>query len=234
MTLFLFEIIDKIYYLILRRNINFKKGREMKGLLIVDVQNDFCEGGSLEVKDANQIIPVVNKLIDTFNNNEDFIVATMDCHPVGHKSFASSSGGNIGEIGELNGLAQVWWPDHCVEDSHGCQFHPELKTVANTIKKGCDLGIDSYSAFFDNGRLKKTDLDDMLKANNIDELYVVGLATDYCVKFTVLDALDLGYKVKLILDGCRGVNLSPEDTKKAVEEMKDRGADIVTDISVVL
>lgn len=206
----------------------------MKGLLIVDVQNDFCCGGSLEVKDAADIIPVINSLVDSFNRSGDLVVATKDWHPANHGSFASNSGGNIGELGELNGLIQVWWPDHCVEYTRGAELHSELKTINNTVNKGCDPGVDSYSGFFDNGRLNKTELDDILKSNDIEELYVVGLATDYCVKFTVLDALSLGYRVNLILDGCRGVNLSPEDSTNAIEEMKDRGANIISHISKVL
>lgn len=206
----------------------------MRGLLIVDVQNDFCSGGSLEVKGADDIIPVINRLIDSFNEDGDFIVATKDWHPANHGSFAGNSGGNIGEVGELNGLVQVWWPDHCVEDTKGSELHPDLEVITNTVNKGCDPEIDSYSGFFDNGKLKKTALDGILKSNDIDELYIVGLATDYCVKFTVLDAIELGYKVNLILGGCRGVNLSPEDSSNAIEEMRSRGANIVSDISEVL
>lgn len=206
----------------------------MRGLLVVDVQNDFCCGGSLEVKGADDIIPVINTLVDSFNESGDLIVATKDWHPANHRSFASNSGGNIGEVGELNGLVQVWWPDHCIENTSGSKLHPELKPITNTVNKGCDPEIDSYSGFFDNGKLKKTELDSILKSNNIEELYVVGLATDYCVKFTVLDALDLGYKVNLILEGCRGVNLSPKDSSDAIEEMKSRGANIISDVSKVL
>ena len=206
----------------------------MRGLLIVDVQNDFCCGGSLEVKGAADIIPVINSLVDSFNRSSDLVVATKDWHPSNHGSFASNSGKNIGELGELNGLVQVWWPDHCIEYTRGAELHSELITINNTVNKGCNPEIDSYSGFFDNGRLNKTELDDILKSNNIEELYVVGLATDYCVKFTVLDALDLGYKVNLILDGCRGVNLSPKDSSNAIEEMKDRGANIISDILKVI
>lgn len=206
----------------------------MRGLLIVDVQNDFCCGGSLEVKGAADIIPVINSLIDSFNTSGNLVVATKDWHPNNHGSFASNSGGNVGEIGELNGLVQIWWPNHCIENTIGSELHPDLKTINNIVKKGCDSKIDSYSGFFDNGKLQKTELENILKSNNIKELYIVGLATDYCVKFTVLDALDLGYKVNLILDGCRGVDLSPEDSINAIKEMKSRGANIISNILKVL
>lgn len=199
----------------------------MNCLLIIDVQNDFCEGGNLAVKDSSEIIPVINNLIDKFNKSNDLIVATKDWHPADHKSFASVSNTKVGEIGILNGLPQVWWPDHCIENTKGSEFHPELLPIKNIIYKGNDKEVDSYSGFFDNNKVHKTELDDMLKRHNIDTLYVVGLATDYCVKFTVLDALSLGYKVYLVKDGCRGVNLNPNDSEKAIDEMKKAGAIII-------
>lgn len=199
----------------------------MNCLLIIDVQNDFCEGGNLAVKDSSEIIPVINNLIDKFNKSNDLIVATKDWHPADHKSFASVSNKKIGEVGVLNGLPQVWWPDHCIENTKGSEFHPELLPIKNIIYKGNDKEVDSYSGFFDNNKVHKTELDDMLKRHNIDTLYVVGLATDYCVKFTVLDALSLGYKVYLVKDGCRGVNINPDDSEKAIDEMKKAGAIII-------
>ncbi len=198
-----------------------------RALLVIDIQNDFCEGGSLEVNGAFKVIPVANKLIDKFKKNDDLIVATMDWHPSNHGSFASVSGGNIGEVGELNGVPQVWWPDHCVQNTFGAELHPDLRPIKNIIHKGTDPGIDSYSGFF-NAAKNKTDLDKFLKDRDIDTLYILGLATDYCVKFTVLDALELGYKVYLIEDGCQGVNLDPFDSKKAIDEMKEKGAHIIS------
>ena len=199
----------------------------MNCLLIIDVQNDFCEGGNLAVKDSSEIIPVVNNLIDKFNKSNDLIVATKDWHPADHKSFASVSNTKVGEVGILNGLPQVWWPDHCIENTKGSEFHPELLPIKNIVYKGNDKEVDSYSGFFDNNKVHKTELDDILKKYNIDTLYVVGLATDYCVKFTVLDALSLGYKVYLVKDGCRGVNINPDDSEKAIDEMKKAGAIII-------
>lgn len=199
----------------------------MNCLLIIDVQNDFCEGGNLAVKGSSEIIPVINNLIDKFNKSNNLIVATKDWHPADHKSFASVSNTKVGEIGILNSLPQVWWPDHCIENTKGSEFHPELLPIKNIVYKGNDKEVDSYSGFFDNNKVHKTELDDILKKYNIDTLYVVGLATDYCVKFTVLDALSLGYKVYLVKDGCRGVNINPDDSEKAIDEMKKAGAIII-------
>ncbi len=199
----------------------------MKALIVVDVQNDFCEGGALAVKDAHKIIPIVNKVIDFFNKNQYFVVATKDWHPANHKSFAKNSNGTIGEIGILNNLPQVWWPEHCVENTYGSNFHPNLKEIKHIIYKGTNFEIDSYSGFFDNGKLKSTELLSLLENNQISEIFVLGLATDYCVKHTVLDALDLGFKVNVIEDGCKGVNLSFNDSNNALKEMMEKGAKII-------
>lgn len=208
----------------------------MKALLVIDVQNDFCSGGALEVREGDAVVPVINNLIDLFTENCALIVATQDYHPQEHKSFASSSGEKIGTLGELNGLVQVWWPDHCVSETHGAEFHRELKKIQHVIRKGTDIEIDSYSGFFDNGRIKATELDALLKTYGITTLFIAGLATDYCVKYTVLDAIYLGYQVYLVEDGCRGVNLSPGDSQKAIEEMKKAGAKTVfsSDIKTLL
>lgn len=206
----------------------------MKALLLVDLQNDFCKNGALEVKDADLVIPVANSLIKKFSENNDLIVATKDWHPNSHKSFAINSNGKVGELGILNGLPQVWWPVHCVENTFGSEFHSELNSnnIDKTIFKGNNPKIDSYSAFFDNGKLQKTDLDNFLKEKKIDTLYIMGLATDFCVKFTVLDALELGYKVYLIEDGCKGVNLTPSSSKDAIKEMKNKGAIITKSFEI--
>lgn len=205
----------------------------MKCLLIIDVQNDFCEGGSLAVKNSLEIIPVINNLIKKFKNEKSFIAATLDWHPACHKSFASVSKTNVGEVGLLNGLPQVWWPDHCIQNTKGSEFYPELLPVENIIYKGSDPEVDSYSGFFDNNKVHETKLNALLKENGVDTLYVVGLATDYCVKFTVLDALALGYKVYLVADGCRGVNITPTDSEKAIDEMKNAGAVVINSHDVL-
>ena len=205
----------------------------MRGLLVVDIQKDFCQGGALEVKSAEEIIPVVNGLIDEFNSRNEVVVATMDWHPADHGSFASNSGGKIGEAGDLYGIPQIWWPDHCIQGTHGAELHPELKPVETKIHKGTNPRVDSYSGFYSASR-DETDLDRFFKARNVDTIYVVGLATDYCVKFTVMDALELGYKVYLVSDGCRGVNLAPTDSDDAIREMQEKGAVIVSSGDIIL
>lgn len=199
----------------------------MKALLVIDVQKDFCSGGALEVREGEKVVPVINNLIDLFSESCNLIVATQDYHPREHKSFASNSACKVGTVGDLNGLVQVWWPDHCVAGTAGSEFHGDLKKIEHIVRKGQDIEIDSYSGFFDNGRLKSTELDTLLKSHEIKTLFIAGLATDYCVKYTVLDALHLGYEVYVIEDGCRGVNLSSEDSEKALNEMRDAGAKII-------
>lgn len=198
----------------------------MKVLLIIDIQNDFCPGGALAVQEGDQIIPVVNQLQDRF----DLVVASQDWHPANHGSFASNhEGKNPGELIDLHGLQQILWPDHCVQDSKGAEFIATLNQgkIDRVFQKGMNLKVDSYSAFYDNGRRFSTGLGDYLKEKGVTEVYLVGLATDYCVKFSALDAAKEGFKTAVIKDACRGVELSPGDVKKALEEMKTAGIDIV-------
>lgn len=197
----------------------------MKALIIVDIQNDFLPGGSLAVSEGDQVIPVINSLQEKF----DLVVATQDFHPPNHESFAQTHGKKVGEIVELAGLKQILWPSHCVEGSTGAQFAPELKTdiIAKIFHKGRDKDVDSYSAFFDNAKLCSTGLSDYLKNQDITDVYIVGLATDYCVKFSVLDAIDLGFKTFVVVDACRPVEIAEGDCKKALDEMKAKGATII-------
>jgi len=204
-----------------------------EALLVIDVQNDFCEGGALEVKEASKIIKPLNSLVNHFNSKDKLIVATKDWHPADHKSFASNSNGNIGEVGELNGLPQVWWPDHCIQDTHGSEFHKDLEEIKTFITKGTNKEVDSYSGFLDNCQENKTGLDKLLKENKIEALFVGGLATDYCVKFTVLHALEFGYRVFLLTDCIKGVNLNEEDSKNAIDEMVRKGAILTTSDKVI-
>lgn len=200
-----------------------------KALILIDIQNDFCEGGALAVKDASQILPIANQLIAQFRAQKQKIIVSLDWHPKNHKSFASVSHFEIGTLGELNGRPQVWWPDHCVQNTQGAALHPELdqSTIDFIVHKGENPEVDSYSIFFDNDQQQETDLNAYLKAHNINHLTMLGLATDYCVKFSVLDALKLGYSVDLFADGCRGVNLNENDSALAFSEMKKQGANIV-------
>lgn len=200
-----------------------------QALLLVDLQNDFCPGGSLAVHEGDIAINVANQAIAYCHAVNYPVIASKDWHPANHKSFASQSGTKIGELGVLNGLPQVWWPDHCVQESPGSEFHPDLtvRKIDKIIYKGQNPELDSYSAFFDNGRQQNTGLDQWLKDNNINKLIIMGLATDYCVKFTVLDALALGYEVDVLVDGCRGVNINADDSQKALDEMVSNGAKLV-------
>jgi nicotinamidase/pyrazinamidase len=197
-----------------------------QALLLIDIQNDFCPSGSLAVPNGDQVVPVANWWIRQFSDG--LIIATQDWHPANHGSFASNNPGKKPfEMGELNGLPQCMWTDHCVQNTYGAEFHPDLLPIPFVFCKGEDPTVDSYSGFFDNGRLNKTQLDGFLNERGITELIIMGLSTDYCVKFTVLDALELGYKVKVIADGCRGVNIKPDDSKEAFKQMHDVGAEII-------
>lgn len=200
----------------------------MKALLIVDVQNDFLSGGALAVSEGDQILPVINRLLE---HPFDLIVATKDWHPENHGSFAANHPGKVvGDLITLGGTEQVLWPVHCVQGSPGAEFSPKWSSekVDKVFYKGIDPEIDSYSAFFDNGHLRETGLGEYLKDEGIDELYVVGLATDYCVKYSALDAKKLGFDVIIITDGCRGVELKSGDTEKALEEMVEAGVVLTT------
>lgn len=194
----------------------------MKALLLIDIQNDFLPGGALAVREGDQIVPVVNALLDSY----DHVVATQDWHPADHKSFASEHADRrVGEVIELDGLAQVLWPDHCVQGTAGAEFTPDLNDsrIAHVVRKGTDREIDSYSGFFDNARRKATGLEAHLHGHGVDEVHIAGLATDYCVKFTALDAIDLGFRVEVITAAIRGVELQPGDCERAIEEMRNAG-----------
>ncbi len=204
----------------------------MKALILVDLQNDFLPGGALAVHDGHAIIPIVNRLQAAF----EIVVATQDWHPPEHKSFAAHHPGkkHFDQV-ELNGQPQTLWPVHCVQNTPGAELSPALhrQRIAKTFPKGTHHEIDSYSAFFDNHHRHATGLGDWLKAQGVTEVFVCGLATDYCVKFTALDAVKLGFKTHLILDASRGVGLKPGDVKDAVEEMAKAGV-IVTDSESVI
>lgn len=196
----------------------------MRALLLVDLQNDFFSGGALPVKEAEAILPLINELV---HYPFDLIVTTKDWHPPDHGSFASNhEGKKVGELINLGGLEQILWPAHCVQGSMGSEFAPGWETAAvdKVIYKGTDPLIDSYSTFYDNGHRKTTGLENYLREKGINELFIAGLATDYCVKYSVLDALELGFHTYLIVDACRGVNLHFQEAEKALEEMRKRGA----------
>ena len=202
-------------------------------LLLVDIQNDFLPGGALAVPNGDEVVAVANHAMDLAAH----VVATQDWHPADHGSFASQHDGiEFGESFHLDGLPQIAWPDHCVEGSRGAEFAEQLNVnrIEFIARKGTDKQVDSYSGFFDNGERRATCLNSYLLSIGSKEILVMGLATDYCVKFTVLDALRLGYRTHVALDGCRGVDLIPGDTERAICEMRLAGAHIVDSFSEVL
>ncbi len=194
----------------------------MKALILVDIQTDFLPGGTLAVPDGDAIIPVVNALQAKF----PLVVATQDWHPANHGSFAvNHAGKNVFEQIVLKGLPQTLWPAHCAQGTPGAELATGLQQerIAKIFPKGTDAGIDSYSGLFDNGHRKSTGLGEWLKEKGVTEVFVCGLATDYCVKFTALDAAQLGFTTHFIEDASRGVNLQPDDVKNAVAEMNRAG-----------
>ncbi|MDB6081871.1 MAG: pncA [Chlamydiia bacterium] len=202
-----------------------------KALIIVDVQNDFLRGGALAVPKGDKVIDPINRLLKL---PFDQIIASQDFHPKKHVSFAGTWGKNVGDRLIVDGIEQILWPDHCVEGTKGVEFSPLLDTshFDKVIHKGIDSAIDSYSTFFDNEELKSTGLEDYLHSNGIKEIYFAGLATDYCVLYSVLDATRLGFQSYVILDACRGINLHSDDVECAVEEMKRIGAIVTTSDAV--
>ncbi|MCB0584118.1 MAG: bifunctional nicotinamidase/pyrazinamidase [Phaeodactylibacter sp.] len=203
----------------------------MRALVVVDIQNDFCPGGALEVPEGDQVVPVANEMMKKFN----LVVATQDWHPANHGSFAANHPWRRpGDVIQLNGQEQILWPMHCVQGSFGAEFVPGLDTSCfrKVFVKGTDPEIDSYSGFFDNGHKKATGLGGYLQEQGVKEVYIQGLALDYCVKYSVLDALQLGFKTHVVIDGCRGVNLEEGDSDKAVAEMREKGAIIVKSAEV--
>jgi nicotinamidase/pyrazinamidase len=195
-----------------------------RALLIIDIQNDFLPGGALAVPEGDRIVSIANTLMPRYET----IVASQDWHPPRHGSFATAANLPVYSQFELGDLPQTAWPDHCVQGTRGAELAPELESVRIThiVCKGLDPAVDSYSAFFDNARRNDTGLHAWLQRHGVNALDVCGLATDYCVKFTVLDALNLGYRVRVIADACRGVNLKPGDCDQAIAEMRTAGAEM--------
>lgn len=203
----------------------------MQALILVDIQNDFLPGGALEVPDGDEIISVANDAQQFFS----IIVASQDWHPQIHKSFASQHAGKtIHEIVQLGGLKQTLWPDHCVQGTSGADFPESLNQsrFTNVVHKGTNPVIDSYSAFFDNGRRQSTGLHEYLQEENVESVFIMGLAIDYCVLYTAMDAVSLGYKTWLIKDGCRGVDLVAGDILRAMDKMKRAGVKMIHNIDL--
>jgi nicotinamidase/pyrazinamidase len=203
----------------------------MRALILVDIQNDFLPGGRLAVAEGDAVVPVANALMDRV----DVVVGTLDWHPVGHESFASAHAGRSpGEVVDLHGLDQVLWPDHCVQWSGGAAPAPGLDTarVRRFFTKGEDPTVDSYSGFWDNGRRHATGLAEWLRGAGVTEVLVVGLALDYCVKSTALDAVDAGFETTVVVDATRAVELNPGDGAAAVAALQAAGVSVVESVDV--
>jgi nicotinamidase/pyrazinamidase len=202
-----------------------------QALLLADIQNDFLPGGSLAVPDGDQVLGVVEKLLQP-GNHYDLIVVIQDWHPEGHGSFASAHpGADPFQTGELAGLEQVFWPDHCVQQSAGARLDEKIRDTVTSlakrgqktlvVKKGQDPEVDSYSGFFDNARRRDTGLSRALLAHGIEKVDIVGLAFDYCVKATALDSASLGFRTRILLDGTRAID--PSQSSHHIEELEKAG-----------
>jgi nicotinamidase/pyrazinamidase len=198
----------------------------MRALILVDIQNDFMPFGALPVADGDAVVAVANGLAERFS----LVVATQDWHPADHGSFASMHDGlHPGDIVDLGGVEQVLWPDHCVQNTPGASFHSALNVAAidYVVRKGTERDVDSYSGFYDNDRRRDTGLGEYLMSRGVDEVVICGLATDYCVKYTVLDAVGMGFGVTVIEDGCRAVDLQAGDGDRALVDMHSAGARVL-------
>ena len=192
-----------------------------KALIVIDVQNDFCPGGALAVPDGDKVVPFINGMMDGF----DAVILTQDWHPAGHSSFAGSHDGKSPyDMIDMPYGPQMLWPDHCVQGTPGAGFHPDLRTDGDLIiRKGFRPQIDSYSAFFENDRTTPTGLEGYLRTREFSDLTLVGLATDFCVHYSAVDAARLGFQVTVDLGGCRAIDLDGS-LAAALAAMESAGA----------
>lgn len=199
----------------------------MRALLLVDIQNDFMPGGALPVPQGDLILPNVRQLLAL---PFEIKVATKDWHPKGHESFADTHLRQPGEVMKIEGIDQVLWPVHCVQDTGGSQFALgwDVSLIDKVVLKGTHQKVDSYSTFFDNARRRETGLELYLRDQGVKELYIAGLATDYCVLYSAMDALDLGFATYVVTDACRGIDLHPGDVDKALQQIRECGGHLVT------
>ena len=199
---------------------NIKDIIKTASLIVIDVQNDFCPGGSLAIQDGDKIVDTINRIAPSFR----YTAATKDWHPAGHISFASSHPGKKPFDTALAGsITQTVWPDHCVQGTSGAEFHPRLSTHAFSVilHKGRNPQLDSYSAFFENDRITPTGLEFLLRGQKIHQVFLCGLATDVCVFYTAQDAVRLGFDTYLVEDASKGV--TEESTQKALLDLKAAG-----------
>lgn len=202
-------------------------------LILIDIQNDFLPGGSLAVPQGDKVIPIANELMER-RDFFDQVIATQDWHPKNHKSFASNHvGKSVAEFVELHGVKQILWPDHCVQNTDGAKFSNKLHVehIDKIFKKGMNPKIDSYSGFFDNDHKSSTGLGEYLKEIGATDVYMMGLATDYCVKFSAIDCVKFGFRTYVVEDGCRGINLNSNDVENSLREMEKVGVQIVKNLT---
>src|SRR4051812_23334711 len=188
-----------------------------RALILVDIQNDFVPGGALAVRDGHAVVPVANAWIARFAADGELVVATQDWHPADHVSFVTQNPGRcVGEIIEVEGLPQVIWPVHCVQNTDGAAFVEGLETdgIYAVVRKGTFRRIDSYSGFFDSHPRRPTELGSWLWGAGVTDVYILGLATDYCVKFTALDSRELGFETWVIAEGTRAINVQAGDEQR--------------------
>ncbi|WP_222435643.1 bifunctional nicotinamidase/pyrazinamidase [Fluviispira vulneris] len=198
-------------------------------LLLIDLQNDFIPGGALAVPQGDEVIAIANTLMKNSKGFFAEIIATQDWHPQNHKSFAINHiGKEVGEFIKLNGIEQILWPVHCVQNTHGAQLVSSLNSqlIKRIFHKGQNPEVDSYSGFFDNDHTSSTGLGEYLRSISATDIYILGLATDYCVKFSALDCAKLNFTTHLILDGCRGINLKENDIANSIQEMQKQKINI--------
>ena len=200
--------------------------KDNTALILIDIQNDFCPGGALEVGEGNEIVEVANKLQEKFRVK----IATQDWHPPNHTSFASNHLDKLPfSTTEMFYGTQVLWPDHCIQGKKGAEFHPKLITNSTDliIRKGFRTEIDCYSAFFDNDHKTSTGLGGYLKARGINSIYLCGLALDFCVYFSAIDGVNLDLEVNVIKDACRAIDLDGS-LEMAINDMKNKGVNLIT------
>jgi nicotinamidase/pyrazinamidase len=203
-----------------------KPDHKRSALLVVDVQYDFCPEGALAVPEGDAVVAPINAIISRFRH----VVLTQDWHPAGHVSFASTwAGREPYETVEADGIPQVLWPDHCVQGSRGAAFHEglDLDRATVVIRKGTRSRLDSYSAFIENDRVTSTGLDGWLRDLGVTTVYIAGLATDYCVFYSALDAFRFGYEVVVVADAVRGVDVPPGNVARSLERIKKNGVGFV-------
>jgi nicotinamidase/pyrazinamidase len=199
---------------------------ERSAFLVIDVQNDFCPGGALAVADGDTVVDPINRLMRRF----DRVAATQDWHPAGHVSFASSwPGRSVYDSVDADGVPQVLWPEHCVQGSAGADFHPglEIERASIILRKGARPRLDSYSALFENDRRSSTGLEGWLRSVGAAQVYIAGLATDYCVFYSAMDALRLGFEVVVVADAVKGVDLPAGTVARRLDELTKAGARLV-------